>query len=169
MRALKRSGILLLVVFGLTAAPSFAQQERSSFSITSVNSSGPPGVQITESTEVGRPKYKQRITDLGDQIRLIQNKGFISQGEADKFLSRQSELTSMEKETREKGFPKPATDDLEKAITLLNEEVFKASHKTNPVKAGQAENEVNDPNLIPAYPDRNLQPGSGHLSGSKGE
>ncbi len=67
----------------------------------------------------------------------------------------------MEEKTRQDGFPKPEADDLEKSITKLNSDVFSASHKSNPVKAGSAEKEVHDPNLIPAYPDANLQPGSG--------
>jgi hypothetical protein len=167
MLALKRTGLLFLVVFALSAGPLRAQQERSI--LIEQRSSGSPGVQISESTEVGRPKYRQRIMDLGDQIRLVQNKGFISEDQATKFLNRQSGLISTEKELREKGFPKPPTDDLEKAITLLNEEVFKASHKNDPIKPGQAEKEVHDPNLIPAYPDKELQPGSGQVAGSKGK
>ncbi len=113
------------------------------------------------------PKFKQRITDLGDQIRLVQGKGFITQDEASKLLDRQSKLFVQESEVSKRGFPKADLDVLEKAITLLNADLFKAMRKSNPVQAGPAEKEVNDPNLIPAYSDPELQPGSGHISEPK--
>jgi hypothetical protein len=170
MRKSKRRRLSFsLIATALSASPLCAQQERSTY-FEERTVSRPSAVSNTESIEepsLGRPKYRQRIKDLGEQIHLVQSKGFISQDEATKFLDRQSKLFSMEAEARNNGFPKPATDDLEKAITLLNEEVFKASHKNNPIKPGQAEREVNDPNLIPAYPDKDLQPGSGQASTSK--
>lgn len=107
------------------------------------------------------PKFKQRIADLGDQIRMAQSKGFITDAEATQFTDRQSKLFLIEADANKKGFPKPDLDNLEKAITLLNSDLFKAMHKNDPVKPGTSENEVNDPNLIPAYPDPELQPGSG--------
>jgi hypothetical protein len=163
MTALNRRGILLLVSFSLCGAPVWAQQGRTIIEERTY-SSGRPIVQEIESSSLVRPKYRQRLKDLGEQIQLVQNKGFISQDEATKFLERQSRLLSLEAEVRKSGFPKPEADDLEKKITLLNEEVFKASHKNNPIKPGQAEREVNDPNLIPAYSDPKLQPGSGQVS-----
>lgn len=107
------------------------------------------------------PKFKQRIIDLGDQIRLAQNKGFITADEGGKFLERQSKLLSVEAEASKKGFAKADVDDLEKAITLFNGDLFKVMHKQDPIKPSPADSEVNDPNLIPAYPDKDLQAGSG--------
>jgi hypothetical protein len=113
------------------------------------------------------PKFKQRINDLGDQIRLVQSKGFITGIEASKFLDQQSKLLLQESEVSMKGFPKADLDTLEKAITLLNADLFAAMRKCDPVKPGSAEKEVNDPNLIPAYTDPELQPNSGHMSEPK--
>ena len=118
-------------------------------------------VETTETVSLNPAKYAQRVKDLGEQIQLVQSKGLITGDEASKFLERQGKLKNMEEETRKAGFPKPQADELEKSITLLNADLFKASHKSNPIKPGQADKEVNDPNLIPAYPDANLQPGSG--------
>ncbi|HEY9760265.1 MAG TPA: hypothetical protein V6C97_34225 [Oculatellaceae cyanobacterium] len=118
-------------------------------------------VETTETISFNGAKYAQRVKDLGEQIQLVQSKGLITNDEATKFLERQSKLKTTEEEVRKGGFQKPQADELEKSITLLNADVFKASHKSNPIKPGQADKEVNDPNLIPAYPDANLQPGSG--------
>ncbi|HEY9683427.1 MAG TPA: hypothetical protein V6C86_17745 [Oculatellaceae cyanobacterium] len=118
-------------------------------------------VETTETISINGAKYAQRVKDLGEQIQLVRSKGLITTEEATKFLERQAKLKTTEEEVRKAGFQKPQADELEKSITLLNADVFKASHKSNPIKPGQAEKEVNDPNLIPAYPDANLQPGSG--------
>jgi hypothetical protein len=112
------------------------------------------------------PKFKQRINDLGEQIRLAQTKGFISGEESARFLDRQAKLLLQEAEVSQKGFPKPDLDTLEKAVTLLNSDLFAAMRKSDPVKPGTAEKETNDANLIPAYPDPELQPGSGKLPDS---
>jgi len=168
MDALKQKGVLLLVAFSFCAAPLGAQEGRSTYmEVRRTTRSASPSTQVAEEVEQGRPKYRKRIKDLGDQIHLVRDKGFITQEEADKFLNRQTELFAMEADVRKNGFPRPASNDLEKSITLLNEQVFKASHKNDPIKPGQAEKEVNDPNLIPAYPDKDLQPGSGKVSAPK--
>jgi len=117
--------------------------------------------EVSTSRGPNPAKYQQRIKDLGDQIQLLGNKGLITKEEVAQFMERQSQLGKSEESVRNGGFQKPATDELEKSVTLLNADVFKASHKSNPIKPGQAEKEVNDPNLVPAYPDANLQPGSG--------
>lgn len=106
------------------------------------------------------PKFKERLLNLADQIKLVQSKGFITAEEASSFLSRQAALLAQESEAARKGFPRAEVDALEKGVTLLNSDLFKASRKSDPVKPGAAETEVNDPNLIPAYPDPELQPGS---------
>jgi hypothetical protein len=144
MHTIKRTCQLAILAMSVIAAPVFAQN-----------------VEITASTELGQAKYAQRVKDLGDQIRLVRSKGLITQDDEAKFTTRQQELKSMEEKTREGGFQKPEADQLEKSITKLNADLFAASHKSDPVKPGQAEKEVHDPNLIPAYPDANLQPGSG--------
>ncbi len=120
-------------------------------------------VRTYKPTLIFVPKFKERLLNLADQIRLVQSKGFISSDEASLFLDRQSKLLLQEAEASKKGFPRPELDDLEKAITLLNSDLFKASKKSDPVKPGPAQTEVNDPNLIPAYPDPELQPGSGKI------
>jgi hypothetical protein len=107
------------------------------------------------------PKYQQRVKNLGEQIQMLEGKGLLTKEETAKFMERQSQLSKSEEAARNGGYQKPETDQLEKSITLLNSDVFKASNKHNPIKPGQAEKEVNDPNLIPAYPDANLQPNSG--------
>ena len=121
---------------------------------------------IIESNENGVirkfvPKFKQRLVDLADQIKMAQGKGFLTADEVSKFMERQSKLLMQEEAASKKGFPRSELDALEREITLLNGDVFKAMRKSDPVKPGQAEKEVNDPNLIPAYPDPELQPGSG--------
>lgn len=108
------------------------------------------------------PKFKERLTDLADQIKMAQGKGWINAEESSKFMERQSRLLTEEAEANKAGYPKSSVDNLEREITLLNGELFKAMHKTDPIKPGQAEKEVNDPNLIPAYPDPELQPNRGN-------
>jgi len=111
--------------------------------------------------EMNPAEYQQRIKDLGDQVHLLQGKGLLTNDEVSKFTERLSQLSKTEQTVRSAGFQKVPTDELEKAVTKLNADVFKASHKDNPIKPGQADQEVNDPNLIPDYPDPNLKPGSG--------
>lgn len=94
---------------------------------------------------------------------MARSKGFITDAEASQFLDRKTKLLDVEAEANKKAFPKDDIDSLEKAITLLNSDLFKAMRKTDPVKPGQADKEVNDPHLIPAYPDPELQPGSGKV------
>jgi hypothetical protein len=115
-------------------------------------------VEVTQQVNL---KYAQRIKDLGDQIQLLSGKGLLTKDETAQFMERQSQLGKTQQSVKMGGYQKNATDDLEKSVTQLNADVFKASHKDNPVKPGQAQTEVNDPNLIPAYSDKNLQPGSG--------
>jgi hypothetical protein len=111
--------------------------------------------------EMNPAEYQQRIKDLGNQVQLLQGKGLLTNDEVSKFTVRLSQLSKVEESVRSGGFQKAPTDELEKSVTQLNGDVFKASHKANPIKPGQADKEVNDPNLIPAYPDANLKPGSG--------
>jgi hypothetical protein len=113
------------------------------------------------------PRFKQRINDLGDQIRLARSKGFITPEEESRLQERQSKLLLQEADVSQKGFLKPDLDALEKAVTLLNGDVFAAMRKSDPVKSGSAEKEINDPNLIPAYTDPELQPNSGTPSAQK--
>lgn len=107
------------------------------------------------------PKFKERIRNLGEQIQMAQGKGFIGSQEANAFMDRQAKLLIQEQEAAKKEFQKEDMDKLETDITVLNGDLFKAMRKSDPVKPGAAETEVNDPNLIPAYPDPELQPGSG--------
>jgi hypothetical protein len=144
MHTIKRTCHFAILTLTVVAAPVFAQS-----------------VEVSASTGLNPAKYAQRVKDLGEQIRLVRSKGLITEDDATKFSARQQELKSMEEKTRQDGFQKPEADTLEKSITKLNADLFAASHKTNPIKPGQAEKEVHDPNLIPAYPDANLQPGSG--------
>ncbi len=164
-----RKSYFMPLLFALSVAPVNAQSGNSIvFEAEKVKHETPATTttSISESQGMtpGNLKYKQRVQDLADQIKLVQSKGFISSDQANKFLERQSTLAAMEAEDRRNGYPKAATDQLEKAITLLNEDLFKASHKNNPIKSSNAQNEAHDPNLIPAYPDADLQPGSGHVS-----
>jgi hypothetical protein len=131
------------------------------FAIMLVSGTLPARADSVEVTTTMQLKYRQRIKDLGEQIQMLESKGLLTKDESTKFLERQSQMSKAEEAIRNGGFQKGPTDELEKSVTLLNSDVFKASHKNNPVKPGQADKEVNDPNLIPAYPDANLQPGSG--------
>lgn len=94
-------------------------------------------------------------------MKMAQTKGFITGDEFNQFQERKAGLLSQEESASKKGFPKEEIDKLETAVTQLNADLFKAMRKSDPVKPGPAETEVNDPNLIPAYPDPELQPGSG--------
>ncbi len=107
------------------------------------------------------PKFKERLNDLAEQVKMALSKGWINADESAKFMERQTKLLAEEAEANKQGYPKAAVDNLEKEVTLLNGDLFKAMHKTDPVKPGPADKEVNDPNLIPAYPDPELQPNSG--------
>lgn len=107
------------------------------------------------------PKFKERIKNLAEQIQMAQSKGFIEPEKAKDFLAEQAKLLQQEEAAAKNNFPKEELDKLETAITVLNGNLFKAMRKNDPVKPGPAESEVNDPNLIPAYPDPELQPGSG--------
>jgi hypothetical protein len=131
------------------------------FAFMSVSVTLPARADSVEVTKTIQLKYQQRIKDLGEQIQMLESKGLLTKDESAKFMQRQSQMSTSEEAIRNGGFQKGPTDELEKSVTLLNSDVFKASHKSNPVKPGQADKEVNDPNLVPAYPDANLQPGSG--------
>jgi hypothetical protein len=131
------------------------------FAIMLVSGTLPARADSVEVIKTAQLKYRQRIKDLGEQIQMLESKGLLTKDESAKFMERQSQLGKSEEVIENGGFQKGPTDELEKSVTLLNSDVFKASHKSNPIKPGQADKEVNDPNLIPAYPDANLKPGSG--------
>ncbi len=107
------------------------------------------------------PKFKERLVNLAEQVNMAEGKGFITKEEAAGFIERQKSLLAKEAEASKSGFPRADVDELERSVALLNSDLFKAMRKNDPVKPGPAESEVNDPNLIPAYPDPELQPGSG--------
>ncbi len=167
MHPLERRVSLLLVASMSCALPVCAQQNGEYTEQRVKEESSSSELHRIGGSALAQPKYKKRIADLGDQIQLNSSKGFISKEETETFLARQSKLIAMEEEARKKGFEKADADELERSITLLNADLFTASHKDNPVKAGQADAEVNDPNLIPAYPDKELQPGSGKVDPPK--
>lgn len=137
----------------------FSRSSSSSSTMSTAASKRDPS--ITKPSIKYVPKFKQRINDLGEQMKMAQTKGFISAVELGKFVERKSQLLLQEEAASKKGFPKEEVDKLETAVTQLNADLFKAMRKSDPVKPGAAESEVNDPNLIPAYPDPELQPGSG--------
>ncbi|MBX9719756.1 MAG: hypothetical protein K2X81_00035 [Candidatus Obscuribacterales bacterium] len=78
------------------------------------------------------PKFKQRILDLKEQITLGQTKGFLSSEEVAAFMQRDGQLLLQEEDLAKKNYPKAQLDDLEKAITLLNGDLFKAMNKKGP-------------------------------------
>lgn len=151
-----------------SSASSSAQNSKSSGSTPSLGLGLGSGSSSSSSTNTSPtvirkflPKFKERLLDLADQVKMAQTKGWITADEAAKFMERQTKLLPVEAEASKKGFPQADVDNLERAITLLNGDLFKAMRKADPVKPGPAESEVNDPNLIPAYSDPELQPNSG--------
>ncbi|HEY9716426.1 MAG TPA: hypothetical protein V6C69_03075 [Trichormus sp.] len=67
--------------------------------------------------------YSRRLSALRSQIDLGLRKGFISQREADRLFSEQSDLDCLEASVRSEGFPKFDSDSLEKRINLFNVKV----------------------------------------------
>ncbi len=78
------------------------------------------------------PKFKQRIMDLKDQITLGQKNGYLTNEEVAAFMERDNQLLQQEEDLARKNYPKAQLDELEKAITLLNGDLFKASNKKGP-------------------------------------
>ncbi|PWT98457.1 MAG: hypothetical protein C5B53_06675 [Candidatus Melainabacteria bacterium] len=71
-------------------------------------------------------KYKQRISDMKDQLDKGVSKGWISGAKADGFKQELSDVDALETDISAKGFPKEPTNDLEKKVTLLNQRITSA-------------------------------------------
>ena len=68
-------------------------------------------------------KYRQRIKDMGEQLDNGVSKGWISSAKASQLKQELSDVDSLETDVSSKGFPKEATNDLEKKVTALNEHI----------------------------------------------
>lgn len=114
----------------------------SSSSSTSTGSSDRKGQGETVDTvtftdkKVFVPKFKERIKNLKEQVEFSLGKGFISQDESTQFHSRLTQLSAQEADLEKKGYPKGELDSLEKGITGLNSDLFKASNKPSGEKPG---------------------------------
>lgn len=83
------------------------------------------------------PKFKERIKNLREQVDFSLGKSFISKDESSTFHSRLDQLHAQEEDLAKRGYPKTELDDLEKGITGLNSDLFKASNKPSGEKAGE--------------------------------
>lgn len=143
----------LLAVCSITAASaqdsSYSRVETrssstSSSTTTSTGSSDKTGKTDGSQTETGTfadkkvfvPKFKERIKNLKEQVDFSLGKGFITQAESTAFHARLDQLHVQEEDLAKKGYPKAELDGLEKGITGLNSDLFKASNKASAEKAG---------------------------------
>lgn len=112
--------------------------------IQSQSSSSGPGATASQSTEViierqgvggirssnvFRPKYKQRLTTYGEQIDLGITRGWLTSEEAARFKQEIARLAALEAEASAHGYPKPELDNLEGQFTKFNIDLSQASNK----------------------------------------
>jgi tetratricopeptide (TPR) repeat protein len=83
------------------------------------------------------PKFRKRISDLAEQIQFVQNKGFISAADSAAFLARQKSMLAKEEDLRAHGYPKEEMEGLDKEIAGLNNDLFAAMGKSDPVKLAE--------------------------------
>jgi hypothetical protein len=149
------SNLLLLQVLAVgTITTSYAQESSysrvetrssstTSSSSTSTGSSDKSNQGASSETvtfadkKVFVPKFKERIKNLREQVDFSLGKTFISKDESSKFHSRLDQLHAQEEDLAKRGYPKSELDDLEKGITGLNSDLFKASNKPSGEKAGE--------------------------------
>lgn len=96
------------------------------------------------------PKFKERIKNLKEQVDFSLGKGFITQDESAQFHSRLTQLHAQEEDLAKKGYPKGELDVLEKGITGLNSDLFKASNKPAADKPGTTTTGGASPAAAPA-------------------
>lgn len=96
---------------------------------TTTTTSTSPGLR-TEKPSIGlQPKFKKRISDIADQIDMALSKGFISSDEASGFKQRQLQLLSMDEEYNKKGSAPNLLVEIERTITVLNADMYRAMNK----------------------------------------
>ena len=127
--------LLSMLPVAAQAQSSYSRVESHSSTTTSTKAgTGGSGSESSASDSVTlkfAPKFKERIKNLKEQIDFSLTKGFITADQAAALTTRQGQLAGQEAELAKSGYPKPALDDLEKAITLLNSDLHKASQKGN--------------------------------------
>lgn len=108
---------------------------------------GTPDVQALDG------KYKKRLANLAEQVETGAAKGWLTADEAAKFRQELSELQSKAQKTAAAGFAKGEADDLEKSVTLFNQNLYKASNKVSQ-PTGEVEPIVPSSRRIPgAFPE----------------
>ena len=80
------------------------------------------------------PKFRERINEIGKQIKEAGARGFITAEEADTFSKRQAGLLSSEAEMGSHGYPPAVVPSLEKEISSLSSDVLQAMNKSDPKK-----------------------------------
>ncbi len=89
---------------------------------------------VTESTETPDgsvkklfvPKFQQRLNNLKEQIERGITKGWLTAEQSEKFKQQHEKAAALEADVRTKGYPKDGVDNLEKAVTGLNDSLSQA-------------------------------------------
>src|SRR5271170_3672772 len=93
----------------------FADGVNSPEVITDVRSDG--GVTVIK---LFAPKYRERLSNLKDQIDLGVSKGWLTPDQADQFRKEHERISALEADVRSKGYQKADVANLEQQVTALN-------------------------------------------------
>jgi len=72
-------------------------------------------------------QYKVRLDNSKEQIDLGLTKGWLKPAKAEELKKELAAAYALESDVKAKGYPKDATVELEKAVTLLNQHVTSAA------------------------------------------
>lgn len=136
--------ILIWATASFADQTSYTKTETSSTSNSTVggSSSSTETKLRTEKPSIAfTPKFNRRIMNLGEQIDLALSKGFISSEEAASFKQRQMQLVSMDEEATKKKMPQTSVIEIERALTVLNADMYRAMHKDTAAKETKEKDE----------------------------
>lgn len=106
------------------------------------------GVGIKESNKFAF-KYKERLKNLKEQINLALTKAWLTPDQGEIFFGKLTRLEILEGGLSAKDYPQPETNELEKAITLLNSDLYTVMNRASSTKQDHAKKN-NQENGAPA-------------------
>lgn len=87
------------------------------------------GVMGVRSSNVFRPKYRERLRTYAEQIEMGTSRGWLTAEEGERFKKELARLDSLEAEAGKHGWPKAELDNVERAFTQFNIDLHTASNK----------------------------------------
>lgn len=100
-----------------------SEQQQSTVNVVTGTQSEPDGSTVVK---VFAPKFRQRLTNLKDQINLGSSKGWLSSEQIASFNQRHDQVSAFEESVRQKGYQKDDVDKLEQQVTALNDALSQA-------------------------------------------